>query len=82
MNPIAEEILMHYGMPRRSGRYPWGSGENPYQHSGDFLSRVDELKSQGMSDTEIAKRQNISRSGVFQNRHNSLELMKKILKEK
>lgn len=48
MNPIAEEILMHYGMPRRSGRYPWGSGENPYQHSGDFLSRIDELKSQGM----------------------------------
>lgn len=40
MNPIAEEILMHYGMPRRSGRYPWGSGENPYQHSGDFLSRM------------------------------------------
>ena len=35
-----------------------------------------------MSDTEIAKRQNISRSGVFQNRHNSLELIKKILKEK
>lgn len=32
MNPIAEEILMHYGMPRRSGRYPWGSGDNPYQH--------------------------------------------------
>lgn len=55
MNPIAEEILMHYGMPRRSGRYPWGSGENPYQHSGDFLSRVHELKSQGMSETEIAK---------------------------
>ncbi len=34
-----------------------------------------------MSDTEIAELQNISRSGVFQNRHNSLELMKKILKE-
>ncbi|MFR4579755.1 MAG: hypothetical protein ACLT76_09230 [Clostridium fessum] len=47
MNPIAEEILMHYGMPRRSGRYPWGSGDNPYQHSGDFLSRVDELKESG-----------------------------------
>lgn len=31
-------------MPRRSGRYPWGSGDNPYQHSGDFLSRVEELK--------------------------------------
>lgn len=55
MNPIAEEILMHYGMPRRSGRYPWGSGDNPYQHSGDFLSRIDELKNKGMSETEIAK---------------------------
>lgn len=55
MNRIAEEILMHYGMPRRSGRYPWGSGDNPYQHSGDFLSRIDELKKQGLSDPEIAK---------------------------
>lgn len=50
--PIDE--LMHYGMPRRSGRYPWGSGDNPYQHSGDFLSRIDELKSQGLSEKEIA----------------------------
>lgn len=50
----AEELL-HYGMPRRSGRYPWGSGENPYQHSGDFLSRIDELKSKGLSETDIAK---------------------------
>lgn len=32
MNSIVEDILMHYGMPRRSGRYPYGSGENPYQH--------------------------------------------------
>lgn len=55
MNPVAEDILMHYGMPKRSGRYPWGSGENPYQHSGDFLSRADKLKKQGLSETEIAK---------------------------
>lgn len=55
MNPIVEEILMHYGMPRRSGRYPWGSGDTPYQHSGDFLSRVDELKKQGLKETDIAK---------------------------
>ena len=54
MNPVAEEmknVLMHYGMPRRSGRYPWGSGDDPYQHSGDFLSRIDELKKQGWSET-------------------------------
>jgi DNA-binding NarL/FixJ family response regulator len=55
MNPIAKEILMHYGMPRRSGRYPWGSGKNPYQRSGDFLSRVNELKKSGMSEKEIAE---------------------------
>lgn len=54
MNPVAEEmkdVLMHYGMPRRSGRYPWGSGDDPYQHSGDFLSRIEELKKQGWSET-------------------------------
>lgn len=51
MNPVAEDILMHYGMPRRSGRYPWGSGEDPYQHNRDFLSRVEELKKQGWTET-------------------------------
>ncbi len=58
MNHVAAEIkdvLMHYGMPRRSGRYPWGSGKNPYQHSADFLARVDELKKDGLSEKEIAK---------------------------
>ena len=55
MNPINNDELMHYGIKRRSGRYPWGSGDNPYQHSGDFLSRVEELKKQGLSETEIAK---------------------------
>ena len=54
MNPIAEDILMHYGVKRRSGRYPWGSGEHGFQDSGDFLSRVNELKSQNMSEKEIA----------------------------
>lgn len=66
MNPIAEDILEHYGMKRRSGRYPWGSGDDPYQHSGDFLSRIEELKKQNVTfiddkgkkwtgDTAIAK---------------------------
>lgn len=55
MNPVAEDILLHYGTPRRSGRYPWGSGDNPYQHSGDFLSRVQELKKSGLSEKKIAQ---------------------------
>ncbi len=58
MNYVAEDMknaLMHYGMPRRSGRYPWGSGEHPFQHSGDFLSRVKELEKDGLSQKEIAE---------------------------
>lgn len=49
-----EVYLKHYGMPRRSGRYPWGSGENPRQRMRDFASRVRELRNGGMSDKEIA----------------------------
>ena len=44
-----DEALIHYGVKRRSGRYPYGSGDNPYQHSGDFLSRVEELRSQNVT---------------------------------
>ena len=47
------EELMHYGMPRRSGRYPWGSGEDPHQHgSRDFLGRVDELRKSNFTYTD------------------------------
>ena len=55
MEPIDNDSLMHYGTPRHSGRYPYGSGDNPYQHSGDFLARVEELKKAGLNDTAIAK---------------------------
>ena len=58
--PIDE--LMHYGMPRRSGRYPWGSGKDPYQHSGDFLSRVEELTKKGMSEKDIAESMGLTTS--------------------
>ena len=65
MNPIAEEIasylgsaemtdeefLEHYGVKRRSGRYPWGSGEDPHQHGRDFLGRIEELKKSGWKET-------------------------------
>lgn len=33
-------FLCHYGIPRRSGRYKWGSGDRPYQSmEGQGLSR-------------------------------------------
>lgn len=72
MNPIEKDlrsyfgitsesnILEHYGTKRHSGRYPWGSGDNPYQHSGDFLSRVEELKKKGLSEKEILETVNDS----------------------
>lgn len=49
--------LEHYGTPRHSGRYPWGSGENPYQHeSADWLGRVEKLRSRkNMDDKQIAR---------------------------
>ena len=53
MSYIPDDVLMHYGMPRRSGRYPWGSGEEPHQHdSRDFLGRVDELRKQNFTFTD------------------------------
>ena len=54
-NEDPEEIVAHYGTPRHSGRYPWGSGDNPYQRTADFLGRIEELKKQGYSETQIAK---------------------------
>ena len=54
LDELVEE-LYHYGVKRRSGRYPYGSGEDPYQHSGDFTSRVQELKKQGLTESQIAK---------------------------
>ena len=54
-NKPSIDELMHYGMPRRSGRYPWGSGKDPYQHCTDFLSRVKYLSDNGISDEDICK---------------------------
>lgn len=45
--------LMHYGTPRHSGRYPWGSGENPYQHEEYFRKTVTELKAKGFNEKDI-----------------------------
>lgn len=58
----AIDVLEHYGTKHHSGRYPWGSGEDPYQHeegypfktSGDFLARVEEYEKKGMTEKQIA----------------------------
>lgn len=48
------DFLKHYGTPRHSGRYPWGSGENPYQRTGDWLSRYNQLRDAGLTESQIA----------------------------
>lgn len=48
-----EDFLAHYGIIRRSGRYPWGSGDNASPSS--FLGMVDNLRKQGLSETQIAE---------------------------
>lgn len=52
---MAERYLVHYGTPRHSGRYPWGSGDNAYQRTGNLLTRYEDLVSQGLSEVEVAK---------------------------
>lgn len=59
-----EDYLMHYGTPRKSGRYPWGSGGDPTQQTStrnqDWLGFVEDLKRQGLSDKEIYEGQGMS----------------------
>ena len=103
MNQILEEIrdcLMHYGVSvedgapgRGSGRYPKGSGENPYQHgNANFLERVEQLKKESFiftdpdtgrkysGDTAIAKYFKMSRSDfqALKNRLKTEERNKKV----
>ena len=51
----SDNTLAHYGILRKSGRYPWGSGKDPYQRSLDFQGLVKGLESKGMSEAEIAR---------------------------
>ena len=47
--------LQHIGTPRKSGRYPWGSGDNPHQHSPRaFMDYVTQLRKEGLTEKEIA----------------------------
>ena len=57
MSDILDEMdyILHYGTPRHSGRYPWGSGKDSYQRTRDFRGRVEQLKKDGLSEREIAK---------------------------
>lgn len=50
-----EKFIRHYGTPRKSGRYPWGSGKDGYQSTKSFLSEIRKLEKEGLSQVDIAK---------------------------
>lgn len=50
-----EDFLEHYGMPRRSGRYEWGSGENPQAANRSLVGHIKACKAEGMTEVEIAE---------------------------
>jgi hypothetical protein len=53
---------MHYGIKRKSGRYPWGSGRDAYGRSRSFYAMIDDLKNGNpkIPETEIAKAMGLS----------------------
>lgn len=44
-----DNYLEHIGMPRRSGRYPWGSGKRPFQGGSAAAKSSGSTKSSGKS---------------------------------
>lgn len=51
---LTEDELMHYGVLRKSGRYPWGSGDTPNQRNKMFLDHVAELQQKGLTEKQVA----------------------------
>lgn len=59
-----EDHLIHYGILRRSGRYPWGSGGTENVRNKTFLDTIAEQRKSGMTDAQIAKSWGISRNDL------------------
>ena len=64
----SQNALKHYGTKYHSGRYPYGSGDNPYQHDGgrfrdtvkSLRDTVNPVTGKKFTDTEIAKQLGMS----------------------
>lgn len=56
---IINNYIAHYGVGHldngHSGRWPWGSGKKPFQNHYDFNAYCEDLRKQGVGETEIAK---------------------------
>lgn len=59
VDDVASDVLMHYGKGHKdgghSGRYPWGSGDNPFQRDPRAIYNANQkLKEEGVSEKERA----------------------------
>lgn len=77
--------LYHYGIPRRSGRYPWGSGDRPFQSASPALSVYNTAAIKEKTITpdikESAKESNSKLFGL-ENRLKSLESIERKINKK
>ncbi|HKU53633.1 MAG TPA: hypothetical protein VJQ25_14270, partial [Nitrospira sp.] len=54
------EYLAHYGILRKSGRYPWGSGGTQEARNRTFLETIQQHEKDGWSQVEIARNYGMS----------------------
>lgn len=80
-----DDELRHEGVSKKdgakvgSGRYPLGSGENPYQHLKGFYGEYKKLKDKGFSDGEIAESLGVS-TGVMRARNTYYRALNETMK--
>ena len=73
-----EDALAHYGVSKRdgapgrgSGRYPLGSGDDPYQHSIDFIQRYHSMKAIAKDEKELARLMGCSSTGSLRRQYSN-----------
>lgn len=73
-----EDALAHYGVSKRdgapgrgSGRYPLGSGDDPYQHSIDFIQRYRSMKAIAKDEKELARLMGCSSTGSLRRQYSN-----------
>lgn len=59
--PSNAEELYHYGVKRKSGRYPWGSGKEPYQSNPAMAKKTKLLSDADFDGDTIASSKNFSK---------------------
>lgn len=71
--PVGSEVLYHYGIPRKSGRYPYGSGKEPYQ---------DDPKKRRLNKDESAPKATSKRPQSIWAKHRAAQAAKKAAKDR